>query len=339
MKLDDLGVYICDASNEIGISQKVFFVTVVETPKITSALSNVTLLTNNTQELNCRATGTPDPEIYWTFDGFKVTAGTKLTLDSAKHSGFYTCVAENSEGKDESSFYFQAVNKPSLMSNSEELKRGISLREGDDFELFCPFENFNSIDWTFNSGPIESFAHESNENKLTLRKIDRKFNGEWKCIVSNVAGNDSFSFNVTVLASPVIHASWNLNNRVSDFLFTESDIDERTFKAGEKLELNCTAFGYPKPKVYWKKATDVISEGESLVIENLQFHHSDIYTCGAENNQGIVKKFFKIDVVAAPYVEDANIQKSYQKAIGDSVMLRCKLIGNPIPNIFWFKDK
>lgn len=262
-----------------------------------------------------------------------------MAFVSSMSSGRYFCVAENSEGSDKKSIDFKAINKPSLTPNHEELKKEIKLREGEGLELLCPFENFNLVSWTLNNKSIENIPHDKSENKLTLHKVDGSINGDWKCEVSNSAGNDMFPFKVSILASPVIHASWNLNSRMSDFLVTESDIDEKSFKVGETLTLNCEAQGFPKPKVIWKKASDQIGEGETLIIENLEFHHSDIYTCNAENEQGSVKKFFKIDVVAPPHIDNLDIQRSFQKAIGDSIILKCNTIGNPIPNIFWFKDK
>lgn len=287
----------------------------------------------------CHARGTPDPKVQWTYDGVRIKDGSGLTLNSSMRSGFYSCEAENLEGKAEKSFHFLAINKPSLVADYGELRKEMRLREGDGLELLCPFENFDSITWMFDDRSIENFEHDKTHSRLTLHKIDRHASGVWSCFVTNKAGNDSFTFNVTVLASPVIHASWNLNNRVSDFLVTEADIDEKTFKVGEKLVLNCTAQGFPKPKVLWRKSIDLIGEGESLVIDNLQFHHSDIYTCSAENDQGIVKKFFKIEVVSPPFIDDIGLQKSFLKAVGDSLTLRCRVMGNPNPNIFWFKDK
>lgn len=338
LKLQDSSPYICNAVNEVGSSQKVFYVTIVETPEIISSFNNVSLFTNEIKEVECHVKGTPHPEVFWMFDGNKIKSGSKLTFDSTMHSGDYSCVSENSEGRSEKSFHFTAINKPTLLHES--VKTDFKLREGDDLELVCPFENFNKIFWRFNDNSIENFTHKISNNKLIIPKVDRFISRDWKCVVSNLAGTDSFSFKVTILVSPIIHASWNLNNRVSDFLFTESDIDEKTFKVGETLSLNCTAQGFPKPKVFWKKATDIVGEGEVYTLDNLQFHHSDIYTCGAENDQGTVKKFFKIDVVSAPIIETGfDIQRSYQKAIGDSVTLRCRIGGNPLPNIFWFKDK
>lgn len=336
--MSDAGVYVCDASNEVGSSQKVFYVTVVEPPSIKLELVNITLSNNQTEIVLCEATGTPDPIVFWSFKGEKILSGGEIKFNASMQTGLYGCMAENSEGKDEETLFFSAINKPALIANHEELKQ-IKLREGDGLELLCPFDNFDSVSWKLNNLTVDGLNFVQSGNKLTIHKVDRLSNGEWKCDVENSAGNDSFSFNVTVLAGPVIHASWNLNNRVSEFLVTESDIDEKTFKVGESLNLNCTAQGFPKPKVVWRKASDVIAEGENLLIDNLEFHHSDIYTCSAENGQGVVKKFFKIDVVSQPVIEETNLQKTFQMAIGDSLILKCKISGNPVPNIFWFKDK
>jgi Immunoglobulin domain len=339
LRLKDWGAYVCSAVNEVGSSQKVFFVSVFELPSIVSRFENVTIFTKETRTVKCESAGSPDPEVYWTFDGAKIKDGLEITFESTMSSGQYSCVAENSVGSSSRSFWFSAVNKPSIMQNQEELKKEIKSREGDSLELLCPFENFKEVRWRYENGSIDNFTHESIENRLKLTKLDRFASGEWSCNASNSAGSETFAYNVTVLASPVIRASWNLNDRVSEFLVTESDIDEKTLKVGESLKLTCAAEGFPKPKVIWRKGTDTIAEGETLLVENLQFHHSDIYTCSAENEQGSVKKFFKVDVVSPPQVADSEVQKSHLKAIGESLMLNCRMFGNPQPNVFWFKDK
>lgn len=339
LKLDDWGAYICAATNEVGSTEKVFFLSIVDPPSIISKFENFSVSSKETTAVKCEVKGSPEPDVFWSFDEKKVQDGPELTFNASMTSGLYSCTAENSAGESTRSLSFTAINKPTIIEDHDELKKEIKLREGDGLELLCPFENFNQIAWLYNNSTIDNFSHEQSKNRLKLTKLDRSVGGEWRCIASNIAGTATFSFNVTVLASPIIHASWNLNNRVSDFLVTDSDIDEKILKVGETLKLNCTAEGFPKPKVVWRKATDKISEGETLLVENLQFHHSDIYTCSAENDQGTVKKFFKIDVVSPPQIDDADLPKQYLKAVGESVTLHCKMSGNPPPNIFWFKDK
>lgn len=160
------------------------------------------------------------------------------------------------------------------MPSAFNLQTNIRIKEGDDLDLACPFDNFNEILWLLNNNSINIMEHKLIDRKLFIHNINGEHEGMWTCIAINTAGNSSFSYNINVLASPTIFASWNLHGRgISDFLVTESDIDERTFKRGEKLMLNCTSIGLPRPKIIWKKSTDIIGRGEVLTIDNLQFHH------------------------------------------------------------------
>jgi hypothetical protein len=315
----------------------------VSFPSILSKFVNIDIFTNQSKSQECFAEGIPNPNIYWTFNNLKISNDKILTLNSTMDSGRYFCIAENSEGKSEAFVDVQVMNKPKKLQIFDEIKSNFKLREGDQIDLICPYENFNFIFWYHNDDNVEQLDIQENEkrdNRLKLKDVDERTNGIWKCEVINSAGNESFTFNISVTTSPSVYPSWNLNNRISDFLFTESDIDERFFKIGETLTLNCSARGSPKPKIVWKKATDVIAEGELLVIANLEFHHSDIYTCSAQNENGIVKKFFKIDVISAPFIEnDLDIEKQFHKRVGESIIFRCRITANPQPTIFWFKDK
>jgi hypothetical protein len=315
----------------------------VSSPSILSKFVNIDIFTNQSKSQECFAEGIPNPNIYWTFNNLKISNDKILTLNSTMDSGRYFCIAENSEGKSEAFVDVQVMNKPKKLQIFDEIKSNFKLREGDQIDLICPYENFNFIFWYHNDDNVEQLDIQENEkrdNRLKLKDVDERTNGIWKCEVINSAGNESFTFNISVTTSPSVYPSWNLNNRISDFLFTESDIDERFFKIGETLTLNCSARGSPKPKIVWKKATDVIAEGELLVIANLEFHHSDIYTCSAQNENGIVKKFFKIDVISAPFIEnDLDIEKQFHKRVGESIIFRCRITANPQPTIFWFKDK
>lgn len=334
-------VYICNAQNEAGMVQKIFYVNVMSPPSILSSkFVNIDIFTNQSKTQECFAEGIPNPNIYWTFNNLKISNHNILTLNSTMDSGRYFCIAENSEGKTEAFVDVRVVNKPKKLQIYDEIKSHLKLREGDQIDLICPYENFNFITWLHNDDELVEHQEEIRDNRLRLKDVDEKMSGIWRCEVINSAGNENFTFNISVTTSPIVHASWNLNNRISEFLFTESDIDERYFKVGETLTLNCSARGSPRPKIVWKKATDVIAEGELLVIANLEFHHSDIYTCSAQNEHGIVKKFFKIDVISAPFVEnDLDIEKQFHKRVGESIIFRCRITANPQPTIFWFKDK
>lgn len=272
---NDSGIYHCIAENEVGSAEKVFYVSTVEAPRITSGFENLTLTTNQTKSIECSAIGMPTPRVAWKFeDGSSTSNDHILKITSSSPSGLYTCIAENSLGVDRKSINIDIINKPTIQPTAYDLQTNIKIKENDDLELSCPFDNFNQISWRLNNKSIINMEHKLIDRKLIIHNVGAAHSGMWTCTAINTAGNGSFSYNVTVLASPTVFASWNLQeNGISDFLVTESDLDERMFKRGEKLMLNCTSIGIPPPKIIWKKATDVIGEGEILEIENLQFYH------------------------------------------------------------------
>lgn len=272
----DSGVYHCIAENEVGSAEKVFYVSIVEEPKITSSFENLSLTTNQTKTIECIAVGIPTPRVSWKFeDESSASSNHVLKVTSTSKSGNYTCSAENSLGVDKKLINIEIINKPTILPAASDLQTSVKIKENDDLELACPFDNFNHISWQLNNKSIIDMEHKLIDRKLIIHNVHGYLHdGMWTCTAVNSAGTASFSYNVTVLASPTILASWNLQEHgISDFLVTESDIDERVFKRGEKLMLNCTSNGLPPPKIVWKKSTDVIGEGEILTIENLQFYH------------------------------------------------------------------
>lgn len=273
---NDSGIFHCIAENEVGLAEKLFYVTVVEHPKIIGNFDNLTILTNQSKTIECLAHAIPKPNIKWKYENDVLASANEfLELSSTSQHGKYICEAENSEGIDKKSVYVDIINIPNILPIAADLTTSIKIKETDDLQLQCPFENFNQISWQLNNKSIINVEHKIINTRLNVYNINgASHNGVWTCTVSNTAGNASFSYEVTVLAMPTIFASWNLHDQgISDFLVTESDIDERVFKKGENLKLNCTSSGSPRPKIIWKKSTDIIGEGEILSIDNLQFFH------------------------------------------------------------------
>ena len=272
----------------------------------------------------------------WMLNQEVIAQGHEVTLNSTMQSGIYSCKAENAEGIISSGFQLLIINKPSRIESFETIDSNMEVQENSELELVCPYENFNDISWkhdeqTMSSNPLMS-------NKLKIESIKRGSSGNWSCNVGNTAGNASFYYHVNVLSKPKMISDRDLSNRITDFISEEMEVTEKAFKIGDTLILNCSADGYPKPKIYWKKSSDIIAQTDVLEIENLQLHHRDIYTCIAENNQGIQKKIFKVEVLSAPIIDDGNVQKHFHLGLGESVAMKCKMFAHPVPTIFWFKD-
>lgn len=108
---EDAGTYICRLDNgETPVNVHTMRLNVLQLPQIIEAPR--TSLTNESDrlELNCRAIGSPEPEIYWIingentrFDPMISTAnqGTRLIISSVekRHAGIVQCFARNEVGE------------------------------------------------------------------------------------------------------------------------------------------------------------------------------------------------------------------------------------------------
>ena len=106
---DDEGTYICRLDNgENPVKVHTMRLNVLQMPLIVEAPR--TSLTNESDrlELHCRASGSPEPEIYWMingentrFDSVIISQGNRLIIRSVekKHAGIVQCFARNEVGE------------------------------------------------------------------------------------------------------------------------------------------------------------------------------------------------------------------------------------------------
>lgn len=84
-------------------------------------MSNLTTYEGASVELECSATGDPQPKIEWFRDSFQVHYSVQYVLKedgslllpnvTANQSGYYTCKASNYAGMESHSFWVSVVSK------------------------------------------------------------------------------------------------------------------------------------------------------------------------------------------------------------------------------------
>lgn len=249
-ELSDAGVYICTAKNPVGQSQKVYYLTVTELPKITSNFQNITLKTGESRNISCMSTGSPEPKIMWRINGQIISESSILNLNSSFESGLYDCYSVNSEGFASKSFSLEVLMEPTLIENADQIENSLEIKENDELELICPFENYIDVLWITRNDTHEIISGaEKIDNKLIISNVNPNVHGNISCLATNLAGNKTFNYNINVLHAPKILSDFELSNDINGFLNYNSDIEEVSYKVGETLILNCSALGNPMPKV------------------------------------------------------------------------------------------
>lgn len=307
-------------------------VSIVDPPSVFVVPESVEVHPNQSEEVTAFIAGHPDPKVFWTFDNVKIAEGVTLVLNSSMKPGIYTCVAENSEGRAEGTCDFKVLAEPKLLEDFDESKREKNVRKGFDFELLCPFVNFDEIVWMRNDTKIVS----QKTSTLKIKNIDELSSGEYKCTASNLIGKKSFSYQVNLLTAPTIAV---VDSKTSEVTFNDYDAQEVTIALGKTLNLECEAEGNPKPTTRWLKSDEEITSESSLNIESLTNDDAGTYTCIAENSLGRARKTVKVEVSSKPFIEDGKKKIWLDKFVGVELILECKINGSPEPNFAWIKDR
>ena len=108
-------------------------------------------------------------------------------------------------------------------------------------------------------------------------------------------------------------------------------------KQGTLVTLKCGVTGNPLPTVTWTKDGELLQDGQSITVYNINRFHAGEYKCTAVNGIGEPDSaIITMDVLYPPVVES-----EYPRVLGGvgrKVELSCKVLAQPEPEIKWFKN-
>ena len=117
----------------------------------------------------------------------------------------------------------------------------------------------NSFQWKMNGTIVAT------DNNLTFVDIDASYGGNYTCVVSNAAGDDSAT--ATLYITP--------------YIVTQLEEDISAIN-GSKVNISCDAEGFPTPTVNWVDMQDVeVSSTMMLQFSPVMFGDEGIYRCMA----------------------------------------------------------
>lgn len=139
---------------------------------------------------------------------------------------------------------------------------------------------------------------------------------------------------------------------------------KKIVRLGEDVKIQCPISGNPPPMIEWKKGGETIdyswirirTQKKAMKIKKSQEEDTGIYVCKGVNGFGNVEvrvdlividpsKFPNLrdgelpDVAPPTFTHDtAAAKEKYSKTQGDAFKVTCEAVGNPRPEIFWYKD-
>ncbi|XP_075532246.1 obscurin isoform X3 [Dermacentor variabilis] len=300
--------------------------------------------------------GCPEPEVTFYKDGKKLQEDDRvkvlfeskevleLVIDhiSFEDMGKYTCVAVNSEGKDESSGRITVTKDKILfqgLTADDSTAEGSGpltpppksplfrwFKDGQEFEASERFQvTFDDIEDTLS---------------LVFQHVTPDDAGLYTCVASTCSGKISCSAELTVQGAVIKKAP-----EAPTIAASLSDVE---VNEGASAMLELKVKGYPRPKVTWKHEGKVIEAGGryrflfedeesmTLVIKNTKKSDAGIYSVVAENESGTANTECRLTVNSTPTFKKE--LKDVSVMTDEVLKLDVEVQGAPTPDVKWYKD-
>jgi len=169
---------------------------------------------------------------------------------------------------------------------------------------------------------------------------------------------------LSILAWASVHLSSAFSEDIKGPPIAQQKELKKIVRLGEDVKIQCPISGNPTPIIEWKKGGETIdysfirirTKNKALKIKKSQEDDTGIYICKGVNGFGNVEvrvDLIIIDPAKFPDLKDGELpdvappvftqetldyKDYYGKQSGESFRVMCEALGNPRPEIFWYKD-
>ncbi|KAK6166181.1 hypothetical protein SNE40_022939 [Patella caerulea] len=227
------------------------------------------------------------------------------------------------------------------------------------------------VSWSRAGKPLKhgdsiKLVSKGNKHQIHISSIGKSDAGKYSANISSSAGSDSAyaSLEIEVIEKPSPKPSPRLDQRKSKknlpSAFAKPLEEEVTAVKGDNLDLVCSIEG--ALKIVWEKDGKKINQNvtsdpdgtQTLSLANLKDRDSGLYACVATFPDNIIIKtrsWVNItdsptpSVSSAQDIDDGNFKPEFQSELkditcrdGESVILQCKVKGEPRPQVTWLRD-
>lgn len=242
-------------------------------------------------------------------------------------SGTYKCVTQY-EGREYVHTHNLHVYDPLTFFNTSDVQ---NITEGENSKINCEVRSDSAtiIDWYKNDKKIsDTVKYNIEPEGLMINKVEKQDAGTYRCNVLAEATSEEIDkfIKVEVFTKPMIT---NLEA-----------IPNRYVTVGQKLIVQCSAEGQPKPEYQWIKNSAMepdenknetwIQEENRIIFSEIQINDAGCYECFAFNRAGNDSSEIIIEVLAPPKIFEF---KDITAVEGALVKILCEATGSSKPNI------
>ncbi|NXX85143.1 IGS10 protein, partial [Urocolius indicus] len=360
VRLLDAGEYMCVARNPGGDDTKLYKLDVVAKPPTINGfygnrtIMKVTAVRHSKKQIDCRAEGTPPPQIMWIMpDNIFLTApyyGSRIVVHKngtleirnirPSDTAEFTCVARNDGGESVLVVQLEVSEMLRRPTFKNPFNEKIIAKPGTATTLNCSVDGNPppDVSWMLPNGTW--FSSDINTSRfltgssgtLTIHGPDRDTAGKYRCAARNKVGYIEKLIILEVAQKPRIltHPTGLVKGR-----------------SGEPLLLHCLSDGSPRPHTAWTLPggqvlerpqvgrRHTLLENGTLVIREASAQDTGSYVCRAHNAAGEATLTVPVAIAAlAPRIVPRP-PRAVHTASGAAVRLHCAALGIPQPDITW----
>ncbi|XP_056395554.1 LOW QUALITY PROTEIN: hemicentin-2 [Hyla sarda] len=349
VQASDSGRYTCLARNVAGEDTKVFVLNILAPPVFesgTNVSETLSSVPGSQVTLECLASGSLPMQLTWLRDGNQLPASRFLRISSGgrilrishvqvSDAGVYTCLATSPAGTAEKSFTLLVETLP-VVERSESTEE-VTAIQGSSVTFTCEAHGspLPSLSWEKNGEPLNlqsNLLPNGLGTRLHLESVHTGDSGLYSCTALNAARKVSKHFRLVVLEPPRIEGP--------------ASPTEVAVAVDESLELTCNAVGFPAPEVTWEKDGRPLSRpdlllrnGTVLRIDRVKAEDAGIYICMASSTAGRDTRATWVRLKVPPTVIGPDEPRSLSVSIGGQLVLECRVEGDPVPTIQWFRGE
>ncbi|XP_043936170.1 vascular cell adhesion protein 1-like isoform X1 [Protopterus annectens] len=327
-RLEDDGIYECEASNEMGMERRNITITVLGPPKETQLIVHPSAIVQEGQTVTITCLTHSSPPARITLRKKNKSGITELESEDGKYvineahledDGIYECEASNEVGEERRNISITVLGPPKetqFIAHPSPI-----VQEGQTVTITCLTHSSPPARITLRkknkSGVTEL---ESEDGKYVINEAHLEDDGIYECEASNEVGEERRNISITVLGPP----------KETQFIVHPSAIVQE----GQTVTITCLTHSSSPARITLRKKNksgviELESEDGKYVVNEAHLEDDGIYECEASNEVGEEIRNISVTVLGPPKETQFIVHPSAIVQEGQTVTVTCVSYSSP----------